>query len=626
MKNSSRLTVAKGFCLLALISIMCGSAFAADHSSETDDQLIAHLQAAVTGNPRTGSRGDQNLGSAIAMAATQGDYIGLERTFMQLKVQLSSDPDSVAIIELLLTRFQAAEAAQTSKRIEELNSITKDLVDKFNSHAPARDYDELLKHISDVAAAAASPYNNMRTTAGAQKIEDTRTFVAQWQEYLIVSAQGNPQQTASILSQLIQLTTHFTVIPRSTLLNLEVTPGTLSEAAIAKEAAEKEKKEQFGKKFIAEIDAAKVPSDLDAVLAEDGPSNRFGAQAFQGYPTKVFVRRWQDYLAAMQAGKVLEAHKILQELAANSDSTFYPRSKILARMSEQAKGAGVRSASGLLMDPASLSLDNLRTLLTQIDALGDQNFFYEHNEGNLRNAVGRLAAAVDQVKTGDLKSGVLATQYNGTTSLTSEQVGEYSQVLTRLYEQIAVTELPGYIDITADLKPIPQERLASYLDRVIRGAVAAKDWHLAFRAAQVRSQIGPLAGNPDAVMADYLGFRAMITAVDKDDASMWTEAVSSYLEALNSTSRLLPIREIGARLKRIKEAHPEDYAKGESAPDYPSMVTRLLEMQRNPPAPRPRPAFPGAPGQSHAGLIPQTEVPPNAPRPPQAPAATAPAN
>jgi len=271
MKNSSRLTVAKGFCLLALISIMCGSAFAADHSSETDDQLIAHLQAAVTGNPRTGSRGDQNLGSAIAMAATQGDYVGLERTFMQLKVQLSSDPDSVAIIELLLTRFQAAEAAQTSKRIEELNSITKDLVDKFNSHAPARDYDELLKHISDVAAAAASPYNNMRTTAGAQKIEDTRTFVAQWQEYLIVSAQGNPQQTASILSQLIQLTTHFTVIPRSTLLNLEVTPGTLSEAAIAKEAAEKEKKEQFGKKFIAEIDAAKVPSDLDAVLAEDGP-------------------------------------------------------------------------------------------------------------------------------------------------------------------------------------------------------------------------------------------------------------------------------------------------------------------------------------------------------------------
>ena len=601
--------LAKGLCLLVLTSFPCRPAFAADPSSETNDQLIANLQTAMEANPNMKAQGYKDFASGVALGVSQGDYVGLERALMQLKVQLSSDAAAVAEIEVLLARFREADLAATTKRNDEVNSIVKDLTDRFNAHAKAQDYDELLRRISNLTSATAmsSAYGNPHQIAWGQHIEDVRTFVSGWQEYLVASAQGNTQQAASQLGQLIQLTSRFTAIPRSTLLNLQVPLVTPDPEAI--QAEQNARNEKFAAKFVAEIDAAKVPSDLDAALSQDGPTNRYGAQAFQGYSTKEFVRKWQDYLAAVQAGNDLEAQKILKGLAANSDSTYYPRSRILARLSALAKASGSRSRSGLLMDPASLTLDNLRTLLLQIDALGsDPSFLYEHGEANLRNAVGHLASAVDQVKTGDLKSGVLANQFTGTASLSVEQVGEYSQVLNRLYDHVTVAALPGYIDVPSDLKPEPMEGPATYLDRLIRGAVAARDWQLAFRAVQVRSQIGPAAGNPDMEMADLQGFRSMITAMDKEQASQWTDAVAGYLDALNSTSSHLPVDEIGSRLVRIQKEHPDDYAKAKTLPDYPSLVARLIEMQRNAPSTqqlqRQRNMVSGLPGQAPANGMP----------------------
>jgi hypothetical protein len=619
MKNFYRSPLAKGISLFGIIAILNVVASAADLSSETNDQLINRVQAAMAANPSIRTRGNQEFTAGIASAISQGDYMSLERLFMQLKLQLSSDPEAVAAIESLLARFQAAEEAATVKRNAEVASIVKDLIDKFNVHAPAKDFDDLLARLSDVAAKNASPFGNNRDMVGPQRIDDIRAFLAGWQEYLVASSQGNLQQAASALNQLIQLSSRFTAIPRSKLLDLQIMPGTKTEASIAMEAAESAKAKKFAEKFIAEIDAAKVPSDLDSVLAEDGPSNRNGAQAFQGYSTKAFVRKWQDYLAAVQAGNGFEAHRILQELAGNSDSTIYPRSKILERLADQATGTALKKTSLPLMDPASLTLDNLRVLVAQIAAIGDQNILFEHGEPNLRNAVDHLASAVEQTRAGDLKSGVLATQFNGFSMLTHGQVGDYSEVLTHLYEQVTIDALPGYISIPDDLKPFPQERLATYLDRVLKSAVAAKDWHLAYRVAQVRMQIGPWAGNPDTMIADFSGFRAMITAMDKEDASLWTEAVSGYLEALNSTSQLIPTKEIGARLNRIKAAHPEDFAKGETVPDYPSLMARLLEA--NPPTPKPR-HVPGMPGfgptiGAPQGAAPSGAVPPGTyPAPP----------
>jgi hypothetical protein len=616
MTHSIRFSAAKRVCLIAMAGFLCRPALAADPSSETNDQLIATLQSAMKANPSTKARGNTEFASAIASGIAQGKYQDLERALMQLKVQLSADPGAVAAIEMLLTRFQAAEAAATAKRNDQATLIVKDLTDKFNAHAKPQEYDELLKRISDLASANAisASYGNPGELAWGQRIEDVRMFAADWQEYLFATEQGNAQQAAARLGQLIQLTSHFTAIPRSALLSLQFTPAAPNPAVV--EAEQNAKNEKFAKLFVAEIDAAKVPSDLDAALARDGPSNRYGAQSFQGYSTKEFLRKWQDYLAAAQAGKDVEALKVLKELAGNSDSTYYPRSKILTRISGMEKATGVHSGTGLLMDPASLTLGNLRTLLQQIDALGvDPRFLYEHGEANLRTVVGRLASAVDQVRTGDLKSGVLANQFSGTSGLTTEQVGEYSEVLNRLFDQVTLEALPAYIDVPAALNPGPKERLAAYLDRLIGGAVAARDWRLAFRAVQVRSEIGPVAGDPDIENADLQGFRPMITAMAYEEASQWTSAVSGYLEALSSTSSHLPTKEIGDRLLRIQKEHPDDYARAKTQPDYPSLVAKLIELQRSVPVPpqmqRPRNLPPGMPGQPAGSGLPQVYPRPN---------------
>jgi hypothetical protein len=519
-----------------------------------------------------------NLVETVTASLSRGDYLELQREFLQLKVQMSSDPKVVEVIEILVARFQAAEEAATAARNAEVDAVVKELTEKFNAHAAVADYDALFKRISQLQASS-SPYGVARDMAAAQRVEDVRTFAAAWQNYLVQTQKGDTQQAANELNQLIQLSARFTAIPRSALLALQVAPGTTSDAALARQKEEKAKADQFAAKIAAEIDAAKVPADLDATMAEVGSASAGMFPGGQSYAMKAFLKRWQDYLAAVQAGHVLEYQKILQELASNSDQTVYPRSKILALMLVEAKANGTSGANGFLMDPDSLTLDNLRTFRAQLDALGDTTFLSAHGMASLKTAVVRMIYLMDQVKAGDLRSGALAMQANSMTAISSEQTGDYFPVLVRLYEQICVSSLPAYIDIPDDLKPLPTERLPVYVERVMKGAVAAKDWRLAFRVAQLRHEIGPQAGNPDMEAADLQGFRSMLTAMGKEEASLWTDAVAGYVDSINSNGPHLPVTEIGARLARIRKEHPDDYEKAKSQPDYASMMARFFEAQ-----------------------------------------------
>jgi hypothetical protein len=577
MKISCRSRLSKALCLLVMTCLLCRPSFGDAPSSKTTDQLLTTLQARLAAAPATKAF-SANFAEKVGLAVSQGDYLEIERSLMQIKVRLSSDPEAVAVVEMLLAQFKVAEAAETSVRDGEVDSVTKELVAKFDGHAPASDYDGLLRKITGLVNSFGASYGDPRDAFAVQHLEDARTFTAGWQQYL-VDVQANPQQGAAELNQLIQLTSRFTAIPRSTLLNLQNSAASDAGAA-AHAAAEKAKVDAYSAKLIAKIDAAKVPSDLDAALADEGPGGRNGAQPYQGYSTKDFIRKWQDFLLAANAGRHLEAQKILKELAANSQSTLYPRSKILARMEEEGKTAGIRtSGGGLLMDPAALTLDNLPTLIAQIDALGDPAYLYEHGEASLKGSVERLIHDVNQVKAGDSRTGVLAGQ--NVMMYSTGQLGEYSDALQRLSEQIVISALPGYCGIPADMKPLPRERLPSYFDRAIQSAMAAKDWHLAFRIAEARRDM-PLDGNPNEVMADYLCLRSLVIAMDKDDATLWAQAVADYSDALGSTSRLVPTKEIAARLERIRRQHPDEYAKGQALPDYPALIQRLSDMQHSP--------------------------------------------
>jgi hypothetical protein len=596
--------------LSVLIGAVSGPTFGADSlpqaaqppvtgafASKSDGQLIAALQAAIDSNPTTKGMG-ANFTNTMAAYTHKSDYAGAERDLNQMKALFPSNPDIVDTIEELIARFRNSDAALKAKRNQAVDAIVKDITDKFNSRAPAAEFDGILKRIADLGGrelAYSDPYV-------AQRLDDARTFAASWQDYLVEAQAGNQQQAANALAQLVQLAARFPIIPRSTLIALKSAPVS-DEAA----KAEQEKFNQFVQRVDAAIDAAKVPSDLDAILVEvsspaSGTSQpsaqRSNMQRLEGM--KWFVRKWQDYLNDLQLGRSADAQRILQELLAPSyDVSFYPRSKILARESSQVKAGGRPGRDSLLMDPEALTLENLGAFSAQIDSIGDPSYLATHREGMLKNALTRIIYVADQVRAGDAKAGVFSLQGNW---LGSDQAGEYFTALSRIADQIRRGSEAAYLDVPASLAPNATETSAAYLDRVLQATIASKDWRLAYRVVELRKEMGAQAGFRSDEMADYIGFRSMMAGMDKEAAMQWTDAVVSYSEALNSTGQNLPVKEIGERLARIQKEHPADFEKGKTVPDYPSLVERLTEAQHNPP--RPRQALPGTPVQDPASGFP----------------------
>jgi hypothetical protein len=611
MKLPRVFQISKALCLVAAVGFPWSPLPATTEMPQApvpEETLLANLEAALGANPAAKGYAE-TLQAASASAATQGDFQNLERILIQMKSSLGSNPQAVSIIDELLARYRAAEDAARAKRSKEVASLVTDLVAKFNARAPAKDFDELIKRASDLMGGGQNAY---RDPAGSETLQEVSQFAAEWQDYLIQSQLGRPQPAAEAMRQLVQLSVRFTAIPRSTLVGIQNTP--VADSGAGGDEQERAKFDQIVVRVVAAIDAAKVPADLDPILGEIGPARLNFGQNPQAYAAaqrfenvKTFVRKWQDYLNAVQQGKAPEAHRLLTELASpNYDASFYPRSRILARMSESVKAPDSPARSNLLMDPDSLTMDNLRVLESQIDALNDPKYMTDHNEGFLRNAISRIGSVRDQVKAGDLRTGVSALQNIGMMGIGSSQTGDYSNALRSLNEQLVKESLPPYLGVPADLKPDAKESIPDYMERVIEHAISAKDWPLAYRAVQARRDIGPIAGSPEEITADINGFRAMIAAMDKEEASQWAESVSSYMEALNSTGRHLPVKEIGERLARIQREHPAEFEKGKSMPDYPSMINRLLDSRINAPQdPRIQRPRPGTPGFPNAGINPQ---------------------
>jgi hypothetical protein len=594
MKNPIR--PATILCLIALALLPCKSSFGAtsaqpataapmspgDQASASNDQLLVRLESISDANPQAKMFGG-NLSMVSASATTSGEYLEVERTLLQLKAVLSANPEAVGIIEQLLTRYQAAEIAARAKREAQIDVIIKELTDKFNAHAPLKDYDDLLKQITDLQASAELAYARGQIE-GNQRLTLVQTFISQWQDYLAAKEAGNSQRAASAISQLVQISTQFTAIPRSVLINIQNTPIAETDTTAAKADFDK-----LSAKVVAAVNSAKVPADLDAMLAELGAYHPTPSPYGQ-YPfvssvenLKVFVRKWQEYLAARQSGRSDLMMAALRELTnSNYDNSFFPRSKILV-LQQDTVHVDKKSLArdGVLMEPNSLTLDNIKAFNDQLSSINFQgvyqSYLTEHHESQLQSAVSRLESIIIMVKAGDNRSGIFATQ--NIAQFIGES-GDYSDVLYSLFDQVSFDALRAEIAVPDDLKPAPHERFGAFLKRLVATAADRKDWRLAYRAAEIRRTINQSTGSLSDEEQDYEAFHALTQGINLDDAGQWTDAVVAYKSALNSTGPDVPIKEIGDRLARIRRDHPDDYQKGLLLPDYPSLFSKVLEMRQ----------------------------------------------
>ena len=476
----------------------------------------------------------------------------------------------------VVVKTPPAPSAQSIADNKEVDAIVADLVSKFNAHAPARDFDPLLARLAKIQV---SPYANYRgggtvevtDMALIQKVQGARTFITNWQDYLIQKEQGNAQMAGNALSQLIQISAEFTAIPRSTLMELQNSARATSE--------EDPKLDALTAKVVAAIDAAKVPSDLDAITAAiagaSEPNNFQRQNSRRMQALKFFVQNWQDYLAAVQAGKTLEAQNDLRGLTnTNYDSSFYPRSKILALLGTNA--AQPPAPTLKLVAPDSLTLQTLDLFMSELVPLRNAPYFTEHNETGLEPAAQRVRRALDEVQSGNARNALLSWQaspnYGG--------LGKYEAAFGRMDDEVALKAAPVAIEAPADFQPHTGESVQSYLERATQGAIAAKNWTFALRVLTLRRDLNQRGGgNWEENISDVAGFTAFIRGMYHEEAQQWKEAVANYTAALSTTGPHLPVKEIGARLQKIRAAHPAEYEEGTKTPDYPTLIQGLMQQR-----------------------------------------------
>lgn len=111
----------------------------------------------------------------------------------------------------------------------------------------------------------------------------------------------------------------------------------------------------------------------------------------------------------------------------------------------------------------------------------------------------------------------------------------------------------------AELKMQPKEAMPAYMQRVIDYCMKNEDWSLLVRALSTAAQMQMIgvASSEDMNLA-----RLLSIAQKQEQADYVAGAVGSYLAALKTSSRLVPVKLIKEKLDQLKKKSPEEYAEG----------------------------------------------------------------
>jgi hypothetical protein len=471
----------------------------------------------------------------------------------------------------------AQQTAQDRTKIAaELDAITVETVAKFNAQAPAADFDSLLTRLSKLQVASYRGAAN--GDPDALRAYGLQQFIAGWQDYLLQKDRA-PEAANSSLQQLVSLASSVPVVPRTTLMGLMIKPADLQ---AARQKKGNDLAAALTARVIAAIDAAKKPGDLDAVFAElaDANNNRneYGNSGGRIQNLKLFVQNWQDYLAALAAGRISDARNDLNGLEnPNYDASFYPRSKILAAKDAMPPAPPPPMLS--LDRPEMLTLDNLDEFIGQLAALRNNPAFTAMNESGVEQSAVNLKDAYAKVKAGRGRE-VLG---NPTMNFAPYSTGRFTEALSELWSRVKVLAAPDAIEAPASAKPTETDTLTSYFERTLVGAISSKDWALAARVLRTEQVVLPQISS--GATEDLVGIQALIVGGHHEVAGQWAEAVACYTGALNTTGSHLPVKELSDRLHLLQKDHPDDYAVGLKLPD-PS------RPQVNPYMPRSNSTFP----------------------------------
>jgi len=528
------------------------------------DDLMASLRQALAA-PSAGSAPNTQVGlslNAVANAMAKGKYADAEQTFNAFRSGYSSgNPTIETLLDKMLVEIQAGETVAVRELDRALDGIVSDAATKAVAGAKIAEFDPLYMRLASLLEGI-----TRTSDPAAKKIELVQTFVMRAQDYLQQKAANSPDKAIVALKELAQIAGRLPSVPRSKLLVLQ----TEAEARVAaRNEAIAARFEDLKKTVLALIDTAKGPDEFDQVLSELSVPPTFGLDSTGNMPAQFenlrrYTRRWQDHFTLLERGDKGGAQSILRDLSNdNASDSFYPRSKLLARLNEK-KAAPVidPDSTDPLVAPDALTLETLEKFSRQIAARTQLGGAGPGRE-DLGQETSRLRIAATQLKLGDAKPALMLAHSQGAFT----RLGEYSFVLARLRQILILQSLPISIAAPDGLKVSEKDTPESYLKHAMQFGREQSDWLLISRALDAYQALN-LEVSPGSAQADRSCYQHFLTGLNQERAEEWNGAIRAYEMALRSAGLNLPAEEIGRRIRTIKEAHPKEYEEAVKQLDF----------------------------------------------------------
>ena len=318
------------------------------------------------------------------------------------------------------------------------------------------------------------------------------------------------------------------------------------------------------------VRSAKDPKDLDHAIvdlehfrerADDRLSGPSADVITRVQPTLMFVRRWQDYLAAVKNNNPKEAQSALRNAMDFQGSDIIPRSEMLERLQKYSSGSGGERPDYLKPNVKSERIDeivaktkNLDGIPAAIDELknlqppGNTSSYSDANPlGATINGLFMLDRVYKQYQAG------LPPQIepNGLRLPSAA-----SSKVVFLQAQLFLLIVPRHLGVPSDLMPKPDETFAAYLARVADEAKQRGDLPL---MAKVRDVQRWLNWGYTQSGTEGLGMNHFSAGQNQEAAGQSMLAVLSYQSALKMGGDTVPAKLIGERLAALKAAHPEEF-------------------------------------------------------------------
>ncbi len=312
------------------------------------------------------------------------------------------------------------------------------------------------------------------------------------------------------------------------------------------------------------VQGAKKAADLDKTLtdlghlqeqSQEGNSEKARARMEKIRNTRQFVLRWQDYLADLETGDSQAAVQTLRNIENQDSFDVIPRSEIIARIAELSKSTPAETTRKPPETPAqkireilekTKSLDAIPAALDSLTHLqrdpGWQNNGWNDPITASKNELSGIFQAYSNYKAG-MPGQFTLSGNNDTLPLRAE--------LIRLVA-------PRFLDLDEKSKPVENETIQAYLDRMMTMARQTADARLIARVLELQDMLG--GKQSDAASTAFL--KPLLAAQNQEIAGQFPPAVVSYEVALKSGGEFVPAEAIGAHLEAIKKAHPEEYQQG----------------------------------------------------------------